>query len=113
MIVSLPGRSVQLRGEVADFGYQFDATSVHPANLVLAPEEDPYLCSYPTSLENLPQRDAASPIALFVSRGECSFEEKALVALAIQRNFTKDLQYIIIYNNDRQNPSELIRMGAR
>ena len=112
VIVSLPGRSVQLRGEVADFGYQFDGNTGHPSNLMLAPEEDPFLCSYPTSLENLPPKNASSPIALFVSRGECSFEQKARVALAIQRNYTKDLQYIIVYNNDRQNPSDLIRMGA-
>jgi hypothetical protein len=112
LIVNLPGGSVQLRAEVADFGYQFDSTTGHTANLLLAPEEDPFLCSYPTSLQNLPPRDASSPIALFVSRGECSFEEKAMVALEIQRNFTQDLQYVIIYNNDRENPSQLIRMGA-
>jgi len=112
VIVSLPGRSVQLRGEVADFGYQFDQALTHPANLVLAPEEDPFLCSYPSSLENSPPLAAASPLALFVSRGECSFEEKAKVALALQENFTKDIQYVILYNNDSNNPSQLILMGA-
>lgn len=112
VIVSLPGRSVQLRGEVAEFGYQFDQLGSHPANLVLAPEDDPYLCNYPSTLANAPPRAASSPIALFVSRGECSFEQKAQVALALQRNFTEDIQYVIIYNNDRNNPSQLIRMGA-
>lgn len=115
VIVSLPGRSVQLRGEVGDFGYQFDNLVVHSANLFLAPEEDPFLCSYPSSLEGLPPRNVStppSPIALFVSRGECSFEEKARVALALQQNLTQELLYVIIYNNDAENPSQVIRMGG-
>ena len=111
--MSLPERSVQLRGEVGDFGYQFDLLMTHSANLMLPPKEDPYLCSYPSSLVGVPIRQpSSSHIALFVSRGECSFEDKAKVALALQQNVTQDIKYVIVYNNDVNNPSQLIRMGA-
>ena len=112
VIVSLAGRSVQLRGEVADFGYQFDQAVNHPSDLMLAPVEDPYLCSYPPSLENAPPRNASSPITLLVSRAKCPFETKAKVALALQQNFSGGIQYVIIYNNDPNSLSQVIRMGA-
>lgn len=38
VIVTLPGHEqVEWQGAVADFGYQFDWLTSHPANLMLAP----------------------------------------------------------------------------
>jgi len=112
VFIHLAEKSTQFRGAVAEFGYQFDQQVVHPANLMLVPKDDPYLCSYPLTLENAPSQNSSLPVALFVSRGECSFQEKGEVALALRQILTQDIQYVIIYNNDLENPSDTIQMAA-
>jgi hypothetical protein len=113
-VITLPGKTVQLRSEIAQWGYQFDLQSVHVANLMLPPKGDgPYLCTYPSSLDNvfLPL-PSTPPIALFVSRGDCTFRQKAEVALALQQNFTTAIQYVIIYNNDPNDFSGVIGLQS-
>lgn len=110
-IISLLAGTVKLRSAIADWGYQLGNQTVHEANLMLPPDaNDPYLCSYPRSLEG--PLETFLPIALFVSRGNCTFKQKAEVALALQQNLTRDIQYVIIYNNDPNDLSGLVGMDS-
>ena len=88
---------------IAVFGDQFYGDTFE-ANLMLPPD-DQMLCEFPPSLENLTTAEAhnwtaSRPIALLLSRGNCSFEQKARVALKMPENFTTLLKYMIVYNNN-------------
>ena len=85
------------------FGDQFYGDTFE-ANLMLPPD-DQMLCEFPPSLVNLTTVEAhnwtaSRPIALLLSRGNCSFEQKARVALKMPENFTTLLKYMIVYNNN-------------
>ena len=88
---------------IAQFGDQFYGHTFE-ANLMLPPD-DQMLCEFSPSLVNLTTAEAhnwtaSRPIALLVSRGNCSFEQKARVALQLQEKFTTLLKYMIVYNNN-------------
>lgn len=104
------------RARVAGFGDQLEIGVVHDANLMLPPNaSDPFLCEEPSlnlawdSQTDLPGDEN---IAIFVSRGECSFETKARNARKIQKNVTSRLRYVIVYNNDRNFANDLVVMSA-
>jgi hypothetical protein len=82
------------------------------ANLVVPPNDDvdSTLCSYPDSLKGFSKADSpynndsyTISVALFVSADGCSAEQKARVALEIQKNVSQSVKYIIIYGT---NPEE-------
>ena len=88
---------------IAQFGDQFYGHTFE-ANLMLPPD-DQMLCEFSPSLVNLTTAEAhnwtaSRPIALLLSRGNCSFEQKARVALKMPENFTTLLKYMIVYNNN-------------
>ena len=102
---------------IAQFGDQFYGDTFE-ANLMLPPD-DQMLCEFPPSLENLTTAEAhnwtaSRPIALLVSRGNCSFEQKARVALQMQEKFTTLLKYMIVYNNNmtKSVPEDVLTMST-
>jgi len=112
---------------IASFGYQFNNEDpFHEANLMMPPNRtDPFLCSLPQiddlnsyrrSLEDDNNIFGGTPIALFVSRGGCTFEQKARNALYLQVNVSSRIKYVHVYNSEREedsySPSAVIEMGV-
>ena len=100
-------------GQVAEFGNPFTDTQVFLANLYLPPDpNDQTLCEYPEALLNKTRTDVTINIALLVTRGKCSFDQKARVAVEIQRKFSSQLKVVIVYNNNPLRPEELLIMSS-
>ena len=99
-------RESSFEGAVAQFGDQLIEKNLYTANLFLPPG-DQMLCKYPEAYLNRTDSDqmvhSSRPIALVISRGDCSFYQKALVALEIYGNLSKQLKFVVIYNNDPSN----------
>ena len=102
----------------AQFGEAFSSQRTHAADLMLPPES-PELCQYPDSLRNISKQyvedyllkfRGRKPLALLVRRGQCSDDQKARVALEIQRNITSSLRYMVVYNDNYRDPNALFTM---
>jgi len=51
------------------------------------------------------------PVGLLVSLGGCDVMTKALVALDLHKRVTKDLKYIVFYNNDPNDPDNIATLS--
>jgi hypothetical protein len=102
-------------GQVAEFGNPLLDRANFAANLYLPPG-DQTLCEYPEALMNKTSSDLDYawniPIALFVARGKCSFDQKARIAVEIQTNFSSQMKFVIVYNNNPSRPQELLIMSS-
>ena len=72
------------------------------ANLMVPPDDE-MLCEFPEYLKDNPLVDLAFetftfPVALFVSSTGCSAEQKARVALELQKAITPKIKYLILDN---------------
>ena len=94
--------------ETAQFGNPIDEPL--SANLMLPPD-DPWLCEFPPSFENLTETDVAllpqfseldQDVALFVSVNECSAETKARVALQLQQRISYRVKLLVLYSSNSQ-----------
>jgi hypothetical protein len=54
----------------------------------------------------------AGPVALLVSLGGCDPRTKALVALDLHRRITQDLKYIVFYNNNPNDPDNIVTLST-
>jgi Ring finger domain len=116
LITPVDSTPVTFRSQVATFGYQFQYGKVFQPLLMLPPD-DLSLCVFPTTLENMTIADAANltmdiPIALLVARGNCTFDQKALVIAGMQERLTPFLRYMIVYNTNSSQPDDLIYMSS-
>lgn len=104
------------RAEVADFSDSLrDVPRVYTASLNIPPISYAQLCEFPESSlldKNRSYAEYHTPQALLVSLGGCSISDKVLVALDIKKRVTKTLRGIIFYNNDPNNPDEIIPFKA-
>ena len=102
-------------GAVANFGDQFLEQNVYTTNLFLPPG-DQRLCEYPKAFLDKTDSDlmvdSLHPITLVISRGNCSFYDKALVALEIFGNITKQLKFVVVYNNETSK-TDLLNMTTK
>ena len=88
-----------------------------PANLMLPPD-NPWLCEYPASLENITSADLAlepqfqfdNDVALFVSINRCSAETKARVMAQMNERISKRIKLLILYST---NPQEFQFVSLR
>lgn len=108
-------REFSYPSQIANFGDRLQDEKGYVANLFLPPG-DQTLCKFPDDLLNrivkgvIYQTDF--PLALLVSRGECSFDQKARVALEIQKNISSQLKYIVVYNNKPNQSEDLLVMSS-
>ena len=101
------------RADIADFGNALSSDMVYAASLV-TPPDDPRLCKFPPSFAVHNETNTftvQTPIAILASLGGCSVEQKADVALRIKQNITGMLQYLVLYNNDPNNPDEIVTLS--
>ncbi|KAI2514102.1 RING-like zinc finger [Fragilaria crotonensis] len=116
LITILDSSPVTFRSQVAKFGDQFQySKNLQP--LLMLPPDEPNLCVFPSSLENMTRLEARNltldrPFALLVARGNCSFDEKALMVAAMQDRFAPYLKYMIVYNTNSSQPNDLIYMSS-
>mmetsp|Transcript_9272 Transcript_9272/g.10244 ORF Transcript_9272/g.10244 Transcript_9272/m.10244 type:complete len:358 (-) Transcript_9272:58-1131(-) len=92
----------------AMFGRRWNSNIEHEAQLIVIPN-DAYLCSQQDmNVANFTAetktRNNELPVALLVSRGACSFEEKARTAMSMKASF------VIVYDNHPHN--KLISMSG-
>ena len=88
-----------------------------PANLMLPPD-NPWLCEYPPSLENITSTDLAllpqfqfdKDVALFVSINRCSAETKARVLAQMNERISNRIKLLILYST---NPQEFQFVSLR
>ena len=122
--------ATEYSAELARFGNPMDRSV--PANLYLPPD-NPWLCEYPPSLENLTKAEIATKpefffnqnVALFVSINRCSAETKARVAAQMAERISDKIKMIILYSTNPQefkfvsvkadnedNPPDLANIGV-
>lgn len=116
LITTVDSSPVTFRSHVAKFGDQFQDSKYFEPLLMLPPDE-PNLCVFPASLENMTRLEARNltmdrPFALLVARGDCAFDQKALMVAEMQDRFATYLKYMIVYNNNSLLPNELIYMSS-
>ena len=103
-----PGSRGFYDAAVADFGDPI----LKPVHVnFMFPPGDPFLCSFPDSLDPaFAPKNNTTPIALMVRRYRCSPQTKAEVVKQIQ-NFTNGLvQYMVVYSDDPQDGNALYRL---
>ena len=80
--------------------------------VLMTPPDDALLCKFPPSLaEDIGNTSFGAydrKVALFVSLGGCPIAVKARVALEIQQKVSRQLRYVVFYNNNAINPNEII-----
>jgi hypothetical protein len=106
------------RFEVADFGDplpKLHDSSEYRASLMTPPDEK-QLCKFPESLMDGANRTSPlelhTHVALLVSLGGCDVLTKATVALDIYQKVSNAVRYIVFYNNDADNPDEIVPLKA-
>jgi hypothetical protein len=105
--------------EVADFGDplpKLHDISAYQASL-MTPPDDKQLCKFPESLMDVANRtnllEFCMHVALLVSLvGGYDVLTKASVALDIYQKVSKAVRYIVFYNNDLDNPDEIVPLKA-
>jgi hypothetical protein len=80
---------------------------------LMTPPDDALLCEFPPSLvddigKNSYSDDTKSSVALLVSLGGCPVAQKARVALEIQEKVSRSLKYVVFYNNNADDPNEIV-----
>lgn len=103
------------RAETADFGYPIDDKFVYHATMMTPPGGDSQLCSFPPFLltEMVEKADQLkTPVALLVSLGGCDTAQKVEVAIEIHEKVTNALRFLVFYNNDPDNPDEIMSLTA-
>lgn len=104
-----------IQGAVANFGNQMVSPPAYETLLAIPPG-NPELCEYPSALQHVSvtaskasrRTQPARHVALLVQRGNCSFLQKALVALNISRNSSKWIvDLVLIYNNNKTESTML------
>lgn len=103
------------RAETAEFGYRIDDKFVYHATMMTPPGDDSQLCSFPSFM--LDEKDGKAeqlktPVALLVSLGGCDAAQKVEVALEIHRKVTEALRFLVFYNNDPDNPDDIMPLTA-
>uniref|UniRef100_A0A6S8I405 RING-type domain-containing protein n=1 Tax=Amphora coffeiformis TaxID=265554 RepID=A0A6S8I405_9STRA len=99
--------NTEYMAETAQFGNPVNDPL--PANLMLPPD-NPWLCEYPASLENVTSADLAlepqfqfdNDVALFVSINRCSAETKARVLAQMSERISKRIKLLILYSTNPQ-----------
>uniref|UniRef100_A0A7S1Y311 RING-type domain-containing protein n=1 Tax=Grammatophora oceanica TaxID=210454 RepID=A0A7S1Y311_9STRA len=114
-VYTLTGAKTYL-AQTAVFGKELSSNRTYNANLWLPPPDDMDFCNYPKPLENVTKADMVfldtAPMALLVSRGNCSFDDKARVALELKNQLLSNLQFLFVMNNNQTDPNELVIMST-
>jgi hypothetical protein len=95
-------------GALAAFGDQ--AVNNFAGNLMLPPD-NPWLCEYPDTLQNVTEQDLAAlpqfqfeqDVALFVSINGCSAETKARVLQEMRERLSERIKLMIVYSTDLES----------
>mmetsp|Transcript_15624 Transcript_15624/g.31975 ORF Transcript_15624/g.31975 Transcript_15624/m.31975 type:complete len:1001 (+) Transcript_15624:190-3192(+) len=99
----------------ADFGHDIDHTRFYYYKAVIAkaPSDSAHLCKIPDNLGTNSEDIPDVPVALLVSLGAggCDVLTQAGNALKIQQDITKNLKYVLFYNNDPNNPEAIATLS--
>ena len=105
-------QSWYFRAEIAEFGLYLEPNMVYPANL-MTPPEDPRLCEFSESLfehVNNTSVEIIAPVGLLISHGACNPLDKIRVAMDMQQKVPDVIKFIIMYNNDPDNPDDIVSL---
>ena len=95
---------------IAGFGHDIDHTIYdYTAVIAKAPSDSANLCEIPDDLGTNSEDFPKVPVALLVSLGAggCDVLTQASNALRVQQDISKNLKYILFYNNDPNDPETI------
>ena len=99
--------------EIGEFGTYLQPGVVYTTNL-MKPPGDERLCSFPENffdnVNNSAPVEIVAPVGLLISHGECNPLDKIRVALDMQQKVPGVIKYIIMYNNDPDNPDDIVSL---